>query len=366
MRGAARRQAGRKMASNLERVFAKLQFGTKQRVRVYRKLNRFLSNGVKLSEALDIMYGHASEDGRKPSNPLAIVLDDWRRQVRNGKGFGRAIQGWVPDSDRLVIEGGEAAGNLSVSIERAVMISGSSKKIRNTLIGGLAYPVLLFVVAIGFLVMFGTQVVPAFEEIMPREQWTGAGAQMAMMSDFVNNYLHWTLLALAGLVGLIVYSLPRWTGPRRTRFDRYAPWSIYRLIVGSGFLVTVSGMVKAGIPIPQILQMLQRGASPWYRERLQRALYFVNEGNNLGEALHKAGYGFPDKESVQDLRAYAGLNKFDETLDKLGTEWLEDSVARIEAQTGVLRNVSFILLGAVFAWIASGIFSLQQQITSSL
>lgn len=354
------------MAGSFEKWFVKMQFGSKMRTRVYRKLNRFLGNSVSLATALDIMYNHASEDGRKPKNPQAIILDDWRRKVRNGKSFGKAIQDWVPDSDRLVIEGGEIAGNLSVAIEKAVLISGSSKKIKQTLVTGLAYPVLLIMVAIGFMVMFGVQVVPSFEEILPRDRWTGVGAQMAVMSDFVNYYLFPAVAVLAALVVLIFVTMPRWTGQTRARFDRYPPWSLYRLIIGSGFMLTVSGMIKSGIPIPTILQMLQRGSSPWYAEKLSRTLYHVNNGHNLGEALHRTKFQFPDAETVQDLRSYASLNKFDETLDKLGTEWLEDSVLKIEQQTGILRNISFIILGGVFAWIASGIFSLQQQITSSL
>lgn len=354
------------MASSLEKWFIKLQFTAKMRTRVYRKLNRFLGNSVSLAQALDIMYGHASEDGKKPKSVQAVVIDDWRRQIRNGKTFGRAIQGWVPDSDRLVIEGGEIAGNLTVAIDKAVLISGSSKKIRNSLVGGLAYPVLLIFVAIGFMVMFGLQVIPSFEEILPRDKWTGIGAQMAVMSDFVRMLLFPALAAIGVMVGGIVFTMPRWTGTWRNRFDRYPPWSLYRLIVGSGFMLTVSGMIKSGIPIPTILSMLQRGASPWYAEKLSRTLYHVNNGHNLGEALHRTGFRFPDEETVQDLRAYAGLNKFDETLEKLGTEWLEDSVQKIERQTGILRNVSFVILGGVFAWIAMGIFSLQQQITNSL
>lgn len=354
------------MAGSLEKWFIRMQFGAKMRTRVYRKLNRFLGNSVSLAQALDIMYGHASEDGKKPKAVMAIVLDDIRRQVRNGKQFGRAIQDWVPASDRLVIEGGEIAGNLPVAIEKAIMISGSSKKIRNTLVSGLAYPVLLIFVAIGFMVMFGLQVIPSFEEILPREQWTGVGAQMAVMSDFVSTFLFPTLIALGVLIAVTVYTMPRWTGKWRNRFDRYPPWSLYRLIIGSGFMLTVSGMIKSGIPIPQILTMLQRGAGAWYAEKLSRTLYQVNNGFNLGEALHRTGFRFPDDETVQDLRAYANLNKFDETLEKLGTEWLEDSVQKIERQTGILRNISFVVLGGVFAWIATGIFSLQQQITNSL
>lgn len=354
------------MFESFDRTLLRLQFGTKQRMRTYRKLIRFLGNSVPLAPALDIMYQHASQDGKKPKAVQARILDAWRRQVRNGKPFGQAIQGWVPDGDRIIIEGGEASGKLDVALSKAVLVSEQSKAIKGTLIAGLAYPILLLVVAVAFLALFGTQVVPSFDNILPRERWTGVGGQMATMSDFVNNWLAIVCVVFGVMVFLSVWSMPRLTGKFRVRLDRIPPWSIYRLVIGSGFLLTVSGMVKSGLPIPTILRMLARDAQPWYAERIGRTLFFVNNGFNLGEALHKTGHGFPDQEAVQDLRAYASLNKFDETLEQLGKEWLEDSVESIKAQTGILRTVSFIVLGVTFGWIAAGIFSLQDQISRGL
>jgi type II secretory pathway component PulF len=354
------------MLANLELKFAKFQFTAKKRNRLYRKLNRFLNNGVPMTKALDVLWSHASDDGRKPKESQAVIIDHWRRQVAEGRKLGQAIKGWVPDSDRLVIEGGEAAGNLTVAIEKAMAINESASKIKSTVIKGLAYPVMLVGAAIALLVLIVRQVVPAFDAVLPKDQWEGLGAQMAFVANLVDNYLYLGLASLAGLATLIVWSMPRWTGSIRTRCDRFAPWSLYRLVLGSGFMLTVSGMIRAGIPLPTVLGMLSRDASPWYKQRISVTLRWVNEGFNLGEALHKTGYNFPDKESVMDLRAYAGLNKFDEALEKLGTEWLEESVEKIEVQTAVLRNVGFFALGGTFMWIYGGIFSLQQQITAAL
>ena len=354
------------MLGKYQRLFLKYSFNEKQRMRVYRKLSRFLANGVTLSNSLEIMYKHATGDGRNPKAAVALVLYEWRRQVANGKNFAQAVQGWIPDSDRLVIEGYEQAGNLGMGIDKAVLISQSSKKIKSTLVAGLAYPVMLIAIALSMLILFGLNVIPTFEEVLPRENWTGIGAQMAVMSDFVRDYILIVLGLVAALIALIIFSMPRWTGSLRVRFDKFPPWSLYRLIMGAGFMVSVGSMIKSGIPIPSILKMLQRGASPWYVERLSRAYYHVNNGTNLGDALYRAGHNFPDAETVQDLRAYASLTGFDDTLDRLGVEWLDESVLKVQSQTGVMRNIAMVFLGVVFGWIAMGMFDLLQQITSSM
>jgi type II secretory pathway component PulF len=354
------------MLANLELKFAKLFFTGKKRNRIYRKLNRFLNSGVPMTRALDILWSHASDDGRNPKDSQAIIIDNWRRQVAEGRKLGQAIKGWVPDSDRLVIEGGESAGNLTVAIEKAMAINGAAGEIKKTVIVGLSYPMLLLSAAISLLVLIVRMVVPAFDAVLPKEQWEGLGAQMAFVANVIDNFLIFGLGFTAVAIALTIWSMPKWTGRLRTKLDKFPPWSLYRLVLGSGFMLTVSGMIKAGIPLPAVLDMLRRDASPWYRERLTATSRWVNEGFNLGEALHKSGHNFPDKESVMDLRAYAGLNKFDEALEKLGTEWLEESVQKIEMQTAVMRNIGFLALAGTFMWIYGGIFSLQQQISAAL
>ena len=349
----------------IEAAFLRLQFGAKTRMGVYRKLIRYLKNGVKLTEALEIMWRHASDDGKKPKRATAVAIDTWLSAVQNGLTLGRAIRGWVPEKDRRVIEAGEEAGRLTVALENAIFIAENERKIKSTLIGGLFYPVLLIFVVIGFLVMFGVRVIPAFDDILPRARWTGVGAQMATMSDFVNTWLFPTIMAVLVVIGVIVWSMPRWTGSLRVRFDRFPPWSLYRLMSGAGFMLTVAAMIKAGVTMPQVLRIMQRDASPWFQERMARTLAFVNNGANIGEALHKTKFEFPDKETVQDLRAYANLAGFDEMLEKLGKEWIDLSVEKITLQTDLLKYAGIVLVGVTIGWLATGIFSLQQQITSS-
>ena len=344
----------------------KFQFNSKMRSRTYRKIASFLKNGVSLPDTLRILQRFATDDGRKPKDPQALVLKEWSDRVGNGQSFGRAVIGWVPTADRIVIEAGEAAGSLATALENALFIQDSGKKIRSAIIGGVAYPAFLSILAIFLLIIFGVRIVPAFEEVLPRDRWTGTAAKMATVSDFVNYGLLPTVIAFGAVLGVVFYSLPRWVGAWRCRADKVVPWSLYRLNMGAGFMLSVSALVKAGVKVPDILRILMRGAPPWYHERMSETLRHINNGDNLGDALHRTRKHFPDEETVKDLRAYAGFNNFDETLELLGRQWVEESVDKIKAQMSVVRNASLLLLGVVFGTIATGIFALQQQVSASL
>ena len=344
----------------------RIQFNSRLRARILRKIVRFLENSIPLPQALIILYIHATNEGKNPNVVEAVAIDQWHQRIRDGKSFGQAIQGWVPETERLVIKGGENAGNLIKTIEQSLIINHSIKEIKKAIIGGMTYPLVLFTGIIGFLILLGYEVIPEFEAILPRERWTGTGAQMAVLSDFVQNWLMVVLILWVVFIGLCIYTLPRWTGSIRGKFDRVPPWSLYRLIIGSGFLLTVACMLQAGMTIMNILSVLQQNANPYYRERLTKIAQNLKNGHNFGQALYLTDYAFPDAETVQDIRAYSNLNRFNEALEQLGKEWLTDSVQKIQKQASLFKNISIVLAGIVFMWIAFGIFSLQQQITNGI
>jgi type II secretory pathway component PulF len=352
--------------NKIEFYLLKMQFNEKQRLSTYRKLVKFMNNGVALTHALDTMYAYASEEGRKPKTPQAMAINAWRARVKEGKPFGESVRGWVPEADVTVILSGEKAGNLIVALENAIFLQQGSKKIKTALIKGLSYPFLLFSVALGFLVLAANNILPAFAEVYPPERWVGAGASMAFIANWVNTLIIPFVISAAIATAVLIYALPRWTGAIRAKLDGYPPFSIYRLSVGAGFLLSMAAMVRAGVAIPQALQLIRQSAMPWYKERLTATLRQMGNGKNFGEALYQTKLHFPEKEAVADLRAYASLKGFDETLQMLGAEWMDESVERIEGQTGILKNVALVMMGGVFMWIASGIFSLQQQIASGL
>lgn len=342
------------------------QFSGKARERLYRKISSYLRNGQSLPDTLRALVRHATDDGKKPNDPVAVVLRDWINKISNGQSFGRAVTGWVPPSDRIVIEAGEAAGSLADALDNALFIQKSGKKIKSVIIAGIAYPFFLVLLAIGLLVIFGYSIVPAFDSVLPRDKWTGTAATMASVSDFVNYGLIPTLVAAGVVIGVIIWSLPRWVGPMRVKADKLVPWSLYRLTMGAGFMLSLSALIKAGVQVPEILRILMRGSSPWYHERISDALRHLQNGVNIGEALHRSRKNFPDEETVKDLRAYATFDNFDETLEALGRQWVEESVGKVQSQMAVLKNLALVVLGIVFGTIATGIFALQQQVTQGL
>ena len=152
----------------------------------------------------------------------------------------------------------------------------------------------------------------------------------------------------------------------RARFDNVPPWSIYRIFVGVSWLMSLAALVKAGTPVSKALRVLRSDANPYLLYRIERALFFVNSGDNLGDALYKTNLNFPDREVVGDLQIYAELDNFQLALDQLANEWLEDSVRNIEQKASVLNMVAILLIAAIVAWVVMGTFDMQDQMVAGM
>lgn len=66
------------------------------------------------------------------------------------------------------------------------------------------------------------------------------------------------------------------------------------------------------------------------------------------------------------MKIYSELDNFEEALDKLANDWLEESVYVIEQKASVLNMVALLSVGGVIAWAVMGVFDMQDQITSGM
>lgn len=352
------------MQVDVSRWWAKTQFSDAVRVRLYRKIAKMLANGLPLLRILEELRDRASHNGRKPDEPLAIVLDDCRRLVQNGRMLSEGLEWWAPKTERMILMAGEQSGNMEIALLALIDVVQAQRKIKAVILGGVAYPMAILFLIIVYIYMFGTRVIPEFTRIVDPSGWHGAAKSLYIMSLVVQNWMLYFVVALVLVLIGIAAAMPRWRGNVRVFFDRYAPFSIYRLVTGSGFLLAFSALQSAGVTVEKSLTRLAELADPWLRERLDGALLGVRSGLNCGEALRNAGYGFPSEEVIDDLCVYAEYRGFGEALKLLADEWMEEGIEQISVQMKVLNGFSIATLAIVIGWLVTGFFGIQHEIAA--
>jgi type II secretory pathway component PulF len=349
---------------DLNRLWARAQFTDTARLRLYRKMSKMLSNGLPLLKVLEELRDRASHQGKKPGEPLAIILDDCRRSVQNGRLLSEALEGWSPRAEQMILMAGEQSGRLESTLIAVVNVVQARKKINAVIVGGMAYPLAILSLVLAYVWLFGVKVIPQFTLMVDPATWHGAAKSLYVMSQWVQQWMLATLLALAGLLAALFLSLPRWRGNLRIWVDRLPPYSIYRLMVGSSFLMAFSALQGAGMTVEKALMRLSHVAPPWLRERLDGALLGVRSGLNCGEALRNTGYAFPSQEVIDDLCVYAEYKGFAEALQLLADEWMEQGVEVIALRMKVVNGAAVVIMAIVIGWLVTGFFGIQQEIAA--
>jgi type II secretory pathway component PulF len=352
------------MRFDIERWWAKTQFSDMARVRLYRKIAKMLGNGLPLLKILEELRDRASQNGRNPKEPLAVVLDDCRRLVQNGRMLSEGLDWWVPKSEQMILMAGEQSGHLESSLLAVIDVVQAGRRIKSAIMGGLAYPFSILFLIIVYIYLFGTKVIPEFTRILDPSNWHGAARSLYVMSVLVQDWMLYVVAAIVVVLVAFAAALPRWCGNVRIVLDRYAPFSIYRLVVGSGFLMAFSALQAAGITVEKSLSRLSEMADPWLRERLSGALLGIRSGLNCGEALRNAGYGFPSQEVIDDLCVYAEYRGFAEALKLMADEWMEEGIEQISQQMKILNGFSIAAMALVIGWLVTGFFGIQHEIAA--
>lgn len=350
------------MIDTLAVPFAKTFFGQTGRLRIYEQLEALLRGGVKLDKAMEALWDRASKGGKDSTNVDAIVLEQWRQEYRKDAQFAKAISAWVPVKDQMLIEAGEMSGEVADALREVQEVNESISEVKGMLIGALTYPVILLAAIVAMIYIFGVQVIPEFADILPVEEWTGIAATLAKLSTFVQTALWPTLAGFIALCVLIGLSMPRWRGHLRSKFDKLPPWNLYRVFQGVSFLLSLSALLRAGVHLPVAMRRLSENANPYMKERIDAALYHINTGASLGDALSRTGHDWPDSDLVADLRIFSQISGVEAALSRLGKRWVTVAKQKVSKASKTIRMLMMVLFAFVIIWLYYGMFDLYSMI----
>lgn len=336
----------------LSRFALKFSFGSSARERFYTKISQLLSNGVNLDTSLAQLQRIAS---RKKSGTLMRFYGSLRSAIANGTNFGVALSPFIPTAEILMIETGANTGRLTDSLNNTVSMMQQQQKLKRAITGSLSYPVVLFFMLIMALYLVSTQIIPIFTQVLPIEKWKGLSLSVANIAVFIQHNGIYMLMSLVVVFVVISWSLANWTGKSRLIVENIFPWNIYRLWQGSAFLLAISSLMSAGVKLDEVsLARIARKSSPYLRQRVTAIQHQMMAGMNLGEAMSRTGYQFPDVDIVDDILIYAKLRSFDQSLFRITQRWIDDLIIGI---SGLMKGINTLMLFLVATVIGALIIS---------
>lgn len=317
------------------------RFSPEERTRLYQSLASFIQpgTGISVSNTLKLIVEIETTDGGSRS-PAGYAASRWAADLESARitELNRAVEGWVPDLDRQLIEIGEKTGTLPATLRNLVANTKRERATRRLFVSSMGFPVA--VLALNLLFMTGLHFF-LLPELLPYVRMANLSPptpEVIALIGFTGRNILEIMLVISLLFYGLSRSLTRWSGPARAWADKnILPYRIYRMEVGTRLLYAAAALESANLSATRQLDMLQRDQSPWMQWHLEQARRYMETAGSLFVALHMAGNGFPDREINQRVAMVKRAGGGGREIETVAQDWAEISTDRM---TGLARKLA--------------------------
>ena len=282
------------------------------------------------------------------------TIKDVCTRVEGGDSFSEALQKHPKAFNRLyvcMVGAGEKGGLLAEILARLAVYLENAARLRKKVKSAMMYPTVVSVVAVLITIFLLVKVVPVFGEI-----FKSFGATLPAPTQFLINLSHFVqrfvLVIILGGGGL-VYG---WLHFIKTPTGR-AFWDTYRIrlpIFGSiahkiclaRFTRTLASLVRSGVPILEVLQIVSQTVGNVVMEKaIKSAAVDIERGESISVALAKHPV-FPVM-IIRMVTAGEQTGKIDNMLERIADFLDEEIETTLSGLTALIEPILIVFLGVV-------------------
>jgi len=334
-------------------------FGLGQKVKIRelvvfsQQLAMLIEAGIPIVQALQLLQEHVT------SKRLRSVLGEIAMDVRQGSFISEAIlkhEGVFPPLYGRLIEVGERTGNLEMVLRQLAIYLEKEEQLSRKIKGAVTYPAFVLVLAIGVVLLLMFVALPPLMDL-----FASFGAELPLPTRILMAITGFVTSNVIGLLGGIGGAIVVGVLFIRTEAGH---WFLDRLMLRIPLIsqITIQGAVarmarsmssllKAGIPIPEILRMVIRTQSNRViKAGLQRVEQELLQGHGLSEPLATEPL-FP-RMLVQIVRVGEETGSLEGNMETLAA-FYEDEVDRVvKALTDAIQPALTLFIGGIVGFVA--------------
>jgi type IV pilus assembly protein PilC len=287
-----------------------------------------------------------------PNKAMRDVIRDICTRVESGESFSEALQKHPKAFSKLyvsMVAAGEKGGLLAEILARLATYLESSAKLRRKVKTTMMYPIVVSTVAIGITIFLLVKVVPVFKDV-----YESFGAKLPAptqflmnISDFMGSY--WLLVII--LLGAITYGWMAFIktkggrdfwDSRRIKLPIFGP--IAHKICLVRFTRTLSSLIRSGVPILEVLQIVSQTVDNTVMERaIKSASADIERGEGIASALGK--YPVFPSMIVRMISAGEQTGNIDNMLERVSNFLDEEVETMLSGLMSLLEPLLIVFLG---------------------
>ena len=321
---------------------------TKEVMVFTRQFSVMIKAGVPIVRALEILSEQIQNKSFKE------IISKVTRDVESGSNLTDAFAKHKKAFDTLyvsMIRAGEAGGVLATTFTRVAQHLEKIEVLKGKIRGAIAYPAVIFIVAIGASFFLLTFIIPTYAEL-----FSGFGAELPMLTRVViafSVFLKKNIFLLFGGIVALFFVLRAYirTPQGRTKMDSlqlnlpvFGP--LVRKTAVARFSRTLSTLTASGVPI---LTGLEITATTSGNKIMESAILKAKESISGGKSIYE-----PLKDSkvfpplVTDLvRVGEESGSIGEMLEKVADFYETEVDIAVTTLTSLIEPITIVFLGAI-------------------
>ena len=313
-----------------------------------RQLATMIDAGIAIVQSLQALADQT------PNKVMRDTIRDVCTRVEGGESFSEALTRHPKAFNRLyvaMVGAGEKGGLLSEILARLATYQENTERLRKKVKTALMYPTVVTVVAIVITVFLLVRVIPTFKEV-----YSGFGAKLPgptevliTISEIVQHYLIYLIILAGGAVWGWLYFLKTKPGrefwdTQRIKLPIFGP--IAHKICLARFTRTLSSLVRSGVPILEVLQIVSQTVGNVVMEKaIKAAAVDIERGEGISAALAK--YPVFPSMVVRMLSAGEQTGKIDTMLERVADFLDEEIDTTLSGLMSLLEPLLIVFLGVV-------------------
>jgi general secretion pathway protein F len=322
-----------------------------------RQLASLVKANIPLVEALNAMVEQTEKE------TLKVTLTKVRDDVNEGLSLGKAMVQHPRVFDNIfvnMVEAGEASGTLGLVLLRLADLKEAQMRLKNKIVSGMMYPVLMMLVAAGLLVGIFVFVIPRLTKIFEsmNKPIPAITKVLIIVSDLLTNW--WFVFLFLAIMTAVMFR--RWTNSKtgRPKWDRFrlkAPifGNLNRMIAITRFASTMSTLLGAGVPILTAMTIARNLVGNVHiANAIEQARENITEGQSIADPLKRSGE-FPPMV-IHMIAIGERTGELPDMLRNVSENYEEQVTAGIDGLTALLEPMMIVGMGGVVGFIVISIF----------
>lgn len=313
-----------------------------------RQLATMIDAGITIVQSLQALADQTS------NKVMRDTIRDVCMRVESGESFSEALQRHPKAFNRLyysMVSAGEKGGLLAEILGRLATYLENTERLRKKVKTALMYPTAVTVVAICITTFLLVKVIPTFSEV-----YQGFGAKlpgptqfMLNLSSIVQHYLLlFIVLAGAGTWGWLYFIKTKvgreFWDKYRLRLPVFGP--IAHKICLARFTRTLSSLIRSGVPILEVLQIVSATVGNVIMEKaIKTAAQDIERGEGISAAIGKNPI-FPAMVTRM-MSAGEQTGNIDSMLERVAKFLDEEVEATLSGMMSLIEPMLIVFLGVV-------------------